>query len=282
MTALRKIDIAPFIERTGPVKHPSAATKPQLRWIGIDLLRVDAGYQRAILNRGARNVIKIAQEFDWLKFTPVIVAESDQGIYFIIDGQHRTTAAALCGVKDVPCAIVKATRAQQAGAFAAINGNITVLSRLQIHAASVQSGDTTAVHVAQACEAAGVTILATPKPAQKIAKGETNAVYALYRCFELYGRDTLETGLQCLTKTGDGNTGYIRAAIIEALCVVLEGEPAWRDAGPALLTAMDSFSFATAYDEASSAARRADGGTMVANLIERISAHLESAMEEAA
>lgn len=282
MSDLRKIDGSPFVVKAGAVKQPSAATKPQLRWIGIDLLRIDQSYQRDILKRGVKNIIRIAQEFDWLKFTPVIVAESDHGIYLIIDGQHRTTAAALCGIKDVPCAIVKATRAQQAGAFAAINGNITVLSRLQIHAAAVASGDETAVGVSDACAVASVTILATPKPARKIQKGETNAVTALYRCFSLYGRDTLVTALQCLTETSDGNVGNIRAAIVEALCVILESEPGWRDSGERLLVAMDKFNFASAFDEASALARRSDGGTMVANLIERISGHLAETLPEAA
>jgi hypothetical protein len=275
MSGLRGIDPKPFIEKTGAVKHPSAATKPQLRWIGIDLLRIDATYQRAILDRGAKNVIKIAREFDWLKFTPVIVAESDRGIYFIIDGQHRTTAAAICGVKDVPCAIVKASRAQQAGAFAAINGNITVLSRMQIHAASIAAGDPKAVAVAEACALAGVTILAYPKAPRDIAKGDTNAVAAIYRCLDLYGRDTLVRALRCLTQTRDGNIGFVRAAIITALCSVLESEPAWGDPPKRLLRAIETFDFPAAFDHASAEARRGTGYSVVVSLVDQISAHLE-------
>src|SRR5438270_322308 len=77
MSDLRKIDAELF--RAGAGRMPPAAfgPKPQLRWIAIDLLRVDMTYQRGILERGARNVRRIAAAFDWSMFTPVVVSESD-------------------------------------------------------------------------------------------------------------------------------------------------------------------------------------------------------------
>jgi hypothetical protein len=74
----------------------------------------------------------IAENFDWSKFAPVIVAPVEAGRFAIVDGQHRTTAAVLRGQKTVPCQIVQADRAKQAEAFAAVNGNVTKTNAQQL------------------------------------------------------------------------------------------------------------------------------------------------------
>jgi hypothetical protein len=60
---------------------------------------------------------------------------------------------------------------------------------------------------------------------------------------------TLITALQCITQTADGNAGFVRATIIEALCEVLHDAPEWREAGEQLLRTMDKFKFAGAWDQ---------------------------------
>jgi hypothetical protein len=82
-----------------------------------------------------------------------------------------------------------------------------------------------------------------------IKVGQTYAVTALSRCLAIYGRDTLITALQCITQTADGNPGFVRATIVEALCEVLHNVPEWRDSGSVLLTTMDKFKFADAWDQ---------------------------------
>jgi len=97
---------------------------PFLDWIATERLVVDTEYQREIGRRGATNVAQIAEHFDWSKFAPVIVAPVEGGRFAIVDGQHRTTAAILREIKEVPCQVVQADRAQQAAAYAAVNGNV--------------------------------------------------------------------------------------------------------------------------------------------------------------
>ena len=50
------------------------------------------------------------------------------GKFAIIDGQHRTTSAAIVGYETVPCQIVIAAKEEQAAAFKAINGTTTPIS----------------------------------------------------------------------------------------------------------------------------------------------------------
>lgn len=141
MTELRKIEGRVYDDPRQPLPPLSPGEKPQLRWIAVDLLRVDTLYQRSVNERGARNIRRIAREFNWSMFGTVIVSETDAGIYLIIDGQHRTLAASLRGVKDVPCQIVKIDTANQARAFAAINGGVTAITPMQLYHAKAGKGE---------------------------------------------------------------------------------------------------------------------------------------------
>ena|ERR1700686_5427879 len=73
----------------------SPGPAPFLERIETEKLVVDTTYQREIGRCGAANVQQIAENFDWSKFAPVIVAPIEGGQFAIVDGQHRTTAATL-------------------------------------------------------------------------------------------------------------------------------------------------------------------------------------------
>jgi ParB-like chromosome segregation protein Spo0J len=45
---------------------------------------------------------------------PVVVSPVERGKFAIIDGQHRTTSAAILGVECVPCQIVIAALSERA------------------------------------------------------------------------------------------------------------------------------------------------------------------------
>jgi hypothetical protein len=137
---LRAIDLAPLRPRyTGPASE--VGERPELQWVKISRLRIDPRYQREIGRRGADNILAIAPAFKWAKFAPVVVAPIAGGLFAIVDGQHRTTAAALRGFESVPCVIIAADEADQADAFVAINANVTAMSPLQLHAARLAAGN---------------------------------------------------------------------------------------------------------------------------------------------
>src|SRR5688500_473120 len=101
---------------------PDTGAAPMLQWLPIDQLVVDDSYQRPIQGGGKVNVQRIAENSRWSRFAPVVVSPVEGGKYAIVDGQHRTTAAALAGMSDVPCQIIVASAREQAEAFSAING----------------------------------------------------------------------------------------------------------------------------------------------------------------
>lgn len=282
MSELIRISGAPFREKLAGrvLSDIDAKEKPRLFWIAISHLRVDPRYQRKIIGRASvKSVVTIAEEFSWAKFAPVVVAEleDDEGIYAVIDGQHRTTAAALRGVRDVPCLILKAGLADQVNAFAAINGTVTAISTMQLYAARLAAGDADAIALNDVCAAAGVSICRYPVPASMMKVGETLAAAKLAQQLARYGRDTLVKALSCITKTADGNVGMVRAPVVEALCAVLDGEPDWAADGAALIGAMQVFDFHQAYSDARLRASQERVGVQVP-LVEIISGHLEKAM----
>ena len=201
---------------------------------------VDPSYQRPIIGKGRRNVDRIARAFSWSCFAPVVVSPVEGGKFAIIDGQHRTTAAALAGFDSVPCQIVIAAREEQAAAFRAINGITTPISRMALHAAAVVAGDPGAERLREVCQRGGAELLRYPVPIEKQSPGQTMAIGAIEQCLQRYGEDTLITALQCVTQTANNIPGVLSGRTIKALCQVLHKDRAWRDSGLVLLEAFDS------------------------------------------
>lgn len=274
----RSIEIDDLARLAGKMPPPAFGDKPQLCWIAIDCLRLDTAYQRTIMERGRANVIKIAREFCWRKFGTLDVAEADKGTYRVVNGQHRAAAAKIRGIKDVPCSIMRATRAQQAEAFAAINGQVTAINAQQLHFARIVAGDPKALELRDVCARAGVTICPYPVPANKMKPGETLAVGALARALRLFGAEVLVMALSCVTRTQQGNVGYLRKSIINALCAALESEPEWQESR-ALLRVMERFSFSGAWQTAAQASI-IERCSVESKLVDLISNHIETAMSK--
>ena len=221
-------------------KCVDAGAVPVLQWLPIVDLMVDPSYQRPIAGKGRRNVNRIAQAFSWSCFSAVVVAPVAGGKFAIIDGQHRTTAAALAGFDSVPCQIVIADRVQQASAFKAINGALTPISRMALHAAALVAKEPTAVRLAEVCSLAEVELLRYPVPTDRQTAGQTMAVAAIAQCLKRYGDETLITALQCVTQTANNQPGMLSARMIKALCDTLDQDRERRDSGLALLEAFDA------------------------------------------
>jgi hypothetical protein len=259
---------------TRPETEFAPGPAPQLQWLETEKLLVDPTYQRDIGKRGSQNIRQIAENFDWSKFAPVIVAPVEGGLFAIVDGQHRTTAAMLRDILSVPCQVVQADRAKQAEAYAAVNGNVTKTTPQQLFHARLAAQDPKALEIAEICAAGFVEIVRRNVPLSDMKRGHTQAIGAITRCLDFYGRETLITALQCITQTSDGNPGFVRPTIIEALCEVLKSNPQWRDAGEKLLRTMDNFDFADAWEEVMAGRNFILSPAVKSALVERIRAFL--------
>jgi len=195
-----------------------AGRPPRLAFLPIAALRIDGSFQRELTPRGRSNILHIANDFNWARFTPLMVARvpGKQEIYSIIDGQHRATAALLRGYELVPCAVVEAAAAEQAAIFAAVNGRVTPVTVLQLFKAARAAGEAWAKDVDAACAMAGLTALSYPKPRSTIRPFETMAIGTLRKLAGRFGVPQLGEALaQAARQPGADEPGFWGSASIE-------------------------------------------------------------------
>ena len=223
---MRAIDPSKFVKEQVPASFGPAA---QLQWLPIASLVVDETYQRPLAQQGERTVRSIIAKFDWRMFAPVVVSPIPGGLYAIVDGQHRTTAAAACGHEQVPCAVIMADRQQQAVAFGAINGVVTKVSRHQQHKAAIAAGDPMALRILEVTKAAGVRVLFANKQASDMKPGETLALTVIKKAIEVHGDAVAARALKAIVASAGELGGYLRAPIIAAVVAVLADHLDWTD-----------------------------------------------------
>jgi hypothetical protein len=251
---MRPIDTQSYAAIAQPA---SLGPAPQLQWLPIDQLVIDESYQRDITAQGRKNVRAIAENFSWTFFAPVIVSPIEGGRYAVIDGQHRTTAAALVGVREVPCALVIADKITQAKAFRAINAQVTKMHSLPLFHARVAAGDEVAVRAAAMADAAGVIIARYPKQAKARPHHETLAPGAVLK---MAARNA-EIGVLVLRALRNGSPDdepLLREVIMTALFEVLVNNADWCIEKP-LLAALEPMPVGAMYREAVAIAAKTRG-----------------------
>lgn len=189
--------------------------------VPISKLVIDSTYQRAVSVGSVRNIRRICAKFDWAKFLPVIVAK-DGDTYSIVDGQHRTTAAATIGLTEVPCYILSCSISEAAAAFAAINGNVTPVRPIDLWFAELAAREPGAVALQAVLDAASVRIT---RKKEGFLVGETGSINVLRRALDFYGSALLTTILQCIVETGDGNPGMIYGAVVNGIGRAIRTKP---------------------------------------------------------
>ena len=227
-TGFRRLE-AVAIPNLAPAPRQGAVS--QLEWRPLDLLVVDETYQRSISSVTSRKNIKaIVEHFDWRKFSPVVISPVVGGLYAIVDGQHRATAALMCGHDQVPCMIVIADRQQQAEIFRAVSGQVTVVSQTQIFKAAIAAEDGEALRVKRVAGEAGVVVLTYHPSAALVKVNETAALRAVMAALSTYGDRTTRVALQALRtaaeRSGDRQLNTMNIAVTTS---ILDERKEWRD-----------------------------------------------------
>lgn len=222
--ALRTLEAAGF--KAVP-KTDEFGPATQLAWLPIAQLRVDDTYQRPPTHRHSRdNIARIAAGFDWRRFAPVVVSPVAGGLYAIVDGQHRTIAALLCGLEQVPCAIILADDKQQAEAFRAINGVVTKVSSFHLWRARIAAADPDASRIAAVCERAGIRVRFNVE-ASEMKPGDTLALSSIEFVVRRHGDAVAVASLAAIRTSAGELAGYLRADLIRAVANVLGDHHEW-------------------------------------------------------
>lgn len=212
---------------TGKLKAPETitpGTAPMLQWLPIDQLVIDDAYQRELKQGNWAIIQRIANAFTWTRFSPVFVAPVEGGCYAIIDGQHRTHAAKLCGMKEVPCQIVPMERREQAAAFAAVNGMVTKVTVWQIYRAALAAGQSWAIKARDVAEAGGCRLMESNASHWAKRPGEIYAVRAFAALVERHPQDAVIAALRVLmaaegwADAPEAWDGGIVMPVLAALC----------------------------------------------------------------
>lgn len=175
-----------------------AGAVPELRWLAIADLVVDETFQRPIERHGWQAIRRIAEGFAWGKFAPVIAAPLVGGKYSLIDGQHRTHAAALCGFAHVPAMVVVLAPTDQAASFAAINGNVTRISAFHVLKAALAAGEPWAIRARDAVAAGGCELMTYHPSASDKLPRQVYAIQTIRRFIDRDRGDVIRSGLGAL------------------------------------------------------------------------------------
>jgi hypothetical protein len=249
------------IETKGYAKLAVPATFgriPKLEWLSISSLVVDPEYQREISSLGRKNIRHIAEHFNWPMFGTVMVAAIGGSRFAIVDGQHRTTAAALCGIEKVPCQIVEALRGEQAAAFRAINGNTTRPHTIQLFHASVAAGEPAALRIVDVCRKVGIRI---PRSLSPLKDYETYCVGAIGKGIQRHGEAVVELALRLIVHSGAGAAAELNRTIIVAVTEVLARFPDWQTKEARLKQIFEDFNLEDLWRDATAQAVRVKGSS---------------------
>jgi ParB-like nuclease domain len=194
---MRKIT-APFDQALQRVEPGPA---PMLDWIAIDRLMVDDDFQRPLSPHNWKAIRQIATTFRWSRFAPVLCAPIEGGLYSIIDGQHRVHAASMCGIDAVPCQIVQIDKKEQAASFAAVNGNVTKITTVNLLKAALAAGEPWALECKAVADAAGCKLMLSNGSSLTKKPGEIYAIKVFKRIVDTIEHAAIIKSLQILLET---------------------------------------------------------------------------------
>lgn len=240
--------------------------RPRVVWLDLGLLQVDRRYQREIGDAGNSHVNRIAREFNWNRYQPIVVSEGADGRYAVIDGQHRLEAAKKHPlIRELPCYIIDAPDvAAQAAIFVSVNSRRLALTGLQKFWADVAAGSDHAVAVHEICSAAGLTILRST-PSSVIPPRSVYAAFGLQRLVQRFGRSRVATAVGLLAETHGGKANTFRAPTMAALVTIAGDRIFSRVRTKAALQTLD---LDRLYEEAR--VERVAGGGMLDTATERV------------
>lgn len=193
-------------------------------WVTLDQLVVNEDYQRDLSKQAMKAICKMAQTWDWGKFTSPNVAPTDyEGVYELVDGQRTAIAAATNGkIEKIPVLLSKANLLKdKASNFIGINNSRIPLTRAAIFTAELAAQDETAISVECALSETGARILTVP-PTKNIFKvGDTMAIGALKNIVLSKNADRLK---RLLSVAVGGEAAPISANLLKALNLCLPNE----------------------------------------------------------
>lgn len=194
--------------------------RPDMAWIGVDLIDVDSNYQRPL---GARHARRIAADWKWANFQPPSLTPKPGGRYWCFDGQHRVVAAkAIIQIVEIPCYIVAVMdRAGQASAFVAINESHQRVTQLEKFRAGLVSGNATYQEIQEIVDSIGLRFVGSQQPQAM----RTKALGRVLAGYKTHGSMAVRKALMALAQAWPTEPEAFSASMISSMITIFGHGP---------------------------------------------------------
>jgi len=154
-------------------------------------------YQRETSEIKIKNIVR---SFDWKAFGFIYVNERSENEYWVVDGQHRTVAAARKGYEEVPCMIYKnLTLQEEAELFINCQVNRNSVRMFERYQALLTAGDKTTIEIQNILEKYDIKPSKCGSNENGRKKGYLNGIASLYKIYNSKGSVWLEIVIRIVT-----------------------------------------------------------------------------------
>ena len=161
--------------------------------VPVVLMKLDKSYQRETNNENIQNLIK---DWDNDRCDFLLVSFRNDRFY-VVDGQHRYTAAKYKGIEELPCIILTGlTREQEARIYSRQNENVKKLTIYDVFKANLVNGDTSIpevkidMEIDRICQKHGIKVKVTNRYTHK--ERTLRSLSATRRIIKAYGVECVE------------------------------------------------------------------------------------------
>lgn len=169
--------------------------------VPVVLMRLDKSYQRETNNE---NIQKLIRDWDDNRCDFLLVSFRDNKFY-VVDGQHRYTAAKFKGIKELPCIILTGlTKEQEARIYSRQNENVKKLTIYDVFKANIVNGDTSIpeikidMEINEVCKKYGIRIC---NKNRYLKKNTLRSLSAARGIVKTYGAESFEWILETVNRT---------------------------------------------------------------------------------
>lgn len=186
----------------------------------VDKLFIDT-YQRNV----RQSLVKdIANNFNPGLIGYISVSQRENGLYAIVDGQHRYEGAIEKGYTHLPCMVFGLTKKQEASNFIDFNTKRASMTATQVFWSEVDAEDRTALKILSIVDTHGFFVTKQLKGGKAQNPYEVSAVGALKRIYKNHGETVLHEVLEIVSRIWVDDSRRSVATVLIALCRYINNE----------------------------------------------------------
>ncbi len=202
---------------------PQTGAPPSLEFIGLDRLRIDPAYQRAIHGPKSRRLIAgMVKRWDWALCLPLLVSRRADGSLWILDGQHRHTGARERGdIQHLPCVVQPSLDpALEARIFVGVNTRRQALSQTDLFIGMLAYGDEDARLTSQLLDETGWRVVRTTGT-DRWKPGDLTCAPLITRLLKVNGAAAVRSALWILRQAWPDVVITSPASLIQAMVLLV-------------------------------------------------------------